>query len=206
MYTIGICFIVLLIIVYFITPTTFTEQFFQVTSKKEEPKKTIQKLTIGQPVNLPEAVYSIKNFQNVDLTSSAFTPVQCNNFEIGTMKPSHQKDWLIKPVTPGVYQLFKPKLNECLYAGIDNQLKSYFWNEANCGKRQNICGLEVLNNMNELDDQSMPTYWKIVLTMNNSGVLLQSMDSKKYVCQVGPEVSLKTEPDLSCVFKINKSV
>ena len=199
----AIGIVVLFVVMY--TLSLYKESYFQTeksASDKQQRKGVLKAITLGQPVRMNEGVYSIVNFENVDLTSSAFTPVQCNNFEIGIRKPSAQKDWLLKPIdNQGVYQLFKPNQNECLYAGIDNQLKSYFWDEVNCGKRKNICGLEGLNQMGELDERSLPTYFKLLHTVDKKGVLLQNMDSKQFVCMQGPNVSMKQTPDLSCVFK-----
>jgi hypothetical protein len=182
------------------------ESYFQTTTTSTNETKTkpiLKAITLGQPVIMNEGTYWIKNYENVDLTSSAFTPVQCNNFDIGIRKPSMERDWTIKPIdNQGVYQLFKPNQNECLYAGLDNKLKSYFWSDVNCGKRKNICGLDTVNQMGELDERSLPTYFKMLYTVDKQGVLLQNMESNKFVCMQGPDVSMKERPDLSCVFKL----
>jgi len=211
---IVLCFVLL----YTCTCTDVMERFQTSKDKKQDVQKNgskpqpqqgtmpVNRITLGMPAKFNDGVYAIYNYENTSLTSSAFTPIQCNNFEIGVSKPSPQKDWLLKMIDEkqAVYQLFKPTQNECLYAGIDNQLKSYFWNEANCGKRKNICGLEELNSFGELDEQSMPTYFKLVYNTDKTGVLIQSMDSKRYVSLSKDQVTMKDTPDLSCIFRIQR--
>ncbi len=156
--------------------------------------------------NFGDGIYAIKNYQSIDLTSAAFTPVQCNNFVIGTSRPSTETNWRIKNIVgqPGVIQLVKPQGNECLFAGLDNQLKSYFWSDASCPKRTNLCGLDTSDYRGDLDPQSMPTYFRI-LNSSTGGYLIQSLETNKFICLQNNQVSMQVNPNSTCVFSINRA-
>jgi hypothetical protein len=153
---------------------------------------------------IAEGNYIVETKSGKRLMSTAVTPVLCDNFLIANSSslPKKQEDgWKLKQVTKGVYMFFKPTLEECLYVGNNNELRSMA--PINCPK-QNLCGLEKLNYKGELDNQNdYRSYFRLTKADNN-GVYIISNNNNMYVCINETGVGMVNKPSENCVFYFNK--
>jgi hypothetical protein len=150
--------------------------------------------------DIPEGNYMIQTLNGRKLMSTAVTPILCDDFTFGNsaLLPSRKEDgWKLKKVTKGVYMFFKPTIEECLYVGNGNELKSFA--PIGCPKK-NLCGLENLNYQGELDNQNdFRTYFRIVNTDN--GFYIISNHNNKYICINESGIGLIDTPTENCIFK-----
>jgi hypothetical protein len=153
--------------------------------------------------DIPEGNYMIQTLNDRKLMSTAVTPILCDDFTFGNsaLLPSRKEDgWKLKKVTKGVYMFFKPTIEECLYVGNGNELKSFA--PIGCPKK-NLCGLENLNYQGELDNQNdFRTYFRIVNTDN--GFYIISNHNNKYICINESGIGLIDTPTENCIFKFDK--
>jgi hypothetical protein len=153
--------------------------------------------------DIPEGNYMIQTLNGRKLMSTAVTPILCDDFTFGNsaLLPSRKEDgWKLKKVTKGVYMFFKPTIEECLYVGNGNELKSFA--PIGCPKK-NLCGLENLNYQGELDNQNdFRTYFRIVNTDN--GFYIISNHNNKYICINESGIGLIDTPTENCIFKFDK--
>jgi len=153
--------------------------------------------------DIPEGNSMIQTLNGRKLMSTAVTPILCDDFTFGNsaLLPSRKEDgWKLKKVTKGVYMFFKPTIEECLYVGNGNELKSFA--PIGCPKK-NLCGLENLNYQGELDNQNdFRTYFRIVNTDN--GFYIISNHNNKYICINESGIGLIDTPTENCIFKFDK--
>jgi len=160
----------------------------------------------GKPI-----IYSVVNSQGLELVSSAFTPVMCNNWIITNQsKFLHplQKGWVLQEVqgAQGVYIFNKPQMNECLYTHYTmnqpDEVRSLV-KEGSCVKTS-LCGDTSLNYQGELDESSLRTYFRVIKSDIGSGNNIVSVKNNEYLCIDGGKVSFKKSPDATCVFNFNR--
>lgn len=147
-------------------------------------------------------LYSIKNKDNKDLVSSAFTPVMCNTVLIhnpNQLIPPQEKGWNLKMISKGIYVFEKPSQKECLYASQDS-LKSYATENCN---HKSLCGLETLDFQNSIDENSLRTYFRII-KLNTGKYYIISVKTNKYVCINKNGVDMLTTPNEYCEFSFDK--
>jgi hypothetical protein len=192
-----ILYIILAIVIYFLFVKG--KEYFQLSDLV-----TIQTTENGKPI-----VYNVTNSQGLELVSSAFTPVMCNNWIITNQsKFLHplQKGWVLQEVqgAPGVYIFNKPQMNECLYTHYTmnkpDEVRSYL-KEGSCIKTS-LCGDTSLNYQGELDENSLRTYFRLVKAPQGNYII--SVKNNEYLCIDAGKVSFKSSPDASCQFTFNK--
>ena len=156
-----------------------------------------------QPVisELPTGNYIIKSKDgDILLNSTAFTPVQCNNFLFNpSMTPSKEEGWKLHLVSKGIYIFKKPNNKECLYAGLADKLKSYQL-EPSCSKKKNVCGLESLNYEKKLDPESKRTYFEV--WKYPEGFAIRNVENQKFICLNKNNVSFVDTISAQCLFTI----
>ena len=154
------------------------------------------------PAELTNGNYIIQNKDGVLLASIAFTPVQCNNFLIN-YKPNPSKDdsWNLHQVSKGIYMLKKPGGDECLYASIGNTLKSYLLTPGCQSKK--VCGLESLDEKDQLDEESKRTYFEI-WNYAGKGYVIKSVETGKYICVEQGKATFSNNPTDNCLFNIKQ--
>jgi hypothetical protein len=154
------------------------------------------------PAELTNGNYVIQNKDGIVLASIAFTPVQCNNFLIN-YKPNPSKDdsWNLHQVSKGIYMLKKPGGDECLYASIGNTLKSYFLTPGCQSKK--VCGLESLDEKDQLDEESKRTYFEI-WNYEEKGYVIKSVETGKYICVEKGKATFSSNPTDNCLFNIKQ--
>ena len=145
---------------------------------------------------LTSGLYSITNNGTV-FASTAFTPVQCDDWTFQKARPSPETSWVVKKVTDGVFMLQKPGGKECLYSHIDGSLKSYLL--ADCD-RKNLCGAETLDSYGELDRYSIRSYFKLINAPTAGKYIMQSMQNNQYVCMEGGKPYFSTQVTDKCYF------
>ena len=151
------------------------------------------------PANIANGLYLITNNGKI-FTSTAFTTVECNNFQFQKPAPSMEDSWVVKVVAPGVAMLQKPNEKECLFTAQDGLLKSYLVSDCD---RKNLCGDDELDAGGELDRYSIRSYFKLV-NGPDGNIIIQSMQNNKYVCLDNGVAGFKTQPDESCYFNFQK--
>jgi hypothetical protein len=142
---------------------------------------------------VPKDGFYMINFKNgLPLNASAFTTVGCQEFSLGKPVPREQKGWILQKVvgSEGVYLIKKATADECLHAGLDNQLMTYFYPGCN---RKSLCGEPETNYKNELDPYSTRSYWRIFITSDNS-VVIQNVETKGFISFVNNRVKLVKSP------------
>jgi hypothetical protein len=147
--------------------------------------------------------YIVSNKNGKKLISSALTPVMCDDlvFANSSALPSRPQDgWKLKRIAKGTYMFMKPMGNECLYAADNDQIRSYV--QVNCPKK-NLCGLDVLNNKGELDNQNdYRTYFRVV--DGSGGSYIISNHNNKYVCIDKSGIKFVSSPSSNCLFNFQK--
>jgi hypothetical protein len=146
---------------------------------------------------IPDGTYFIKSGSN-HLASSIIDTVQCHDFMIGQTLPSQQTAWQLQRVANGVYILFKPGKQECLYSSPANQLRSFFF--PTC-QGSNVCGMETPDWRGELDPDSLRTYF-MILQNPDGKFYLKNMKNDKYVNMTSSKIFLSNKPQQSSLFEI----
>jgi len=152
---------------------------------------------VGMAAQLPDGLYFIKSGNN-HLTSNIIDTVQCHDFLIGKTAPSQDTAWQIQRVASGVYILFKPGKQECMYSSPANELRSFFFPSCT-GK--NLCGLEQPDFRGELDPDSLSTYF-MILQNPDGKFYLKNMKNNKYVNMTSTKLFLSNSPKQSSLFEI----
>jgi hypothetical protein len=203
--TLAIAFIIYKIVKTVSNKAT-TDEFYvlpldtQINKDKDESFR--YQSSTPTPAELTNGNYVIQNKDGIVLASIAFTPVQCNNFLIN-YKPNPSKDdsWNLHQVSKGIYMLKKPGGDECLYASIGNTLKSYFLTPGCQSKK--ACGLESLDEKDQLDEESKRTYFEI-WNYEGKGYVIKSVETGKYICVEKGKATFSSNPTDNCLFNIKQ--
>ena len=165
----------------------------QVTKEHFDPLQNI--------VNLPTGIYTMANrFGVVNSESFHSTPLVTTNLltHQGSSSPFSNK-WAFKRVTDGVYLIRKPRANlqgaECLYSSTDHSVRGYIVSDPN------ICGMDTLNDQNQLDPYSIRLYFKLS-NADDGTVVIQSLQNNMYLTFNGTELSLSPVLNESGYFMI----
>ena len=165
----------------------------QVTKEHFDPLQNI--------VDLPTGIYTLANsFGIVRSDSFHSTPVVTTNLMThqGSSSPFSNK-WAFKRVTDGVYLIRKPRANlegaECLYSSTDHTVRGYVVSDPN------ICGMDTLNDKNQLDPYSIRLYFKLS-NAEDGTVVIQSLQNNMYLTFDGTQLSLSPVLNESGYFMI----
>jgi len=160
---------------------------------------------LGAPAELADGVYEIKNIYGNDLHTDLVDTVQCKSFMIGKPVRASQKGWKVKRVSSGVYILFKPNEEECLYVNSDsNQLRSYLLSsDAGC-QSKSLCGMQQPDEKGQLDKSSLQTYF-MILQHPNGKYYVKNMKNDKFVMMSDRAIKLVTNPTEECLFTITRT-
>ena len=175
-------------------------------------KKKHETFSLSELVSLDNGLYSIVNYNGVELISSAFTPVSCNNNLLQKDKQylhPIQKGWQLKNISKGIYIFEKPNTVECMYThstmNQNDSIRSYI--SSNCNKRQ-LCGTDNIIEK-QLDDENIRTYFRIIKSSINDYYYIISLKNNKYVCMdSNNNVTFSTSADKSntnCLFKFTET-
>ena len=152
-------------------------------------------------VNLPTGIYTLANdFGIVSSDSFHSTPLVTTNLltQQGSSSPFSNK-WAFKHVTDGVYLIRKPRANlqgaECLYSSTDHTVRGYIVSDPD------ICGMDTLNDKNQLDPYSIRLYFKLS-NAEDGTVVIQSLQNNMYLTFDGTQLSLSPILDESGYFII----
>ena len=152
-------------------------------------------------VDLPTGIYTLANsFGIVRSDSFHSTPVVTTNLMThqGSSSPFSNK-WAFKRVTDGVYLIRKPRANlegaECLYSSTDHTVRGYVVSDPN------ICGMDTLNDKNQLDPYSIRLYFKLS-NAEDGTVVIQSLQNNMYLTFDGTQLSLSPVLNESGYFMI----
>ena len=152
-------------------------------------------------VNLPTGIYTLANdFGIVSSDSFHSTPLATTNLltQQGSSSPFSNK-WAFKRVTDGVYLIRKPRANlqgaECLYSSTDHTVRGYIVSDPD------ICGMDTLNDKNQLDPYSIRLYFKLS-NAEDGTVVIQSLQNNMYLTFDGTQLSLSPILDESGYFII----
>lgn len=203
--TLAIAFIIYKI-VKFVSKNATTDEFYvldlDTQINKDKGEFFRYQSSSPSPAELVNGNYIIQNKDDVLLASIAFTPVQCNNFLIN-YKPNPSKDdsWNLHQVSKGIYMLKKPGGDECLYASIGNTLKSYLLTPGCQSKK--VCGLESLDEKDQLDEESKRTYFEI-WNYEGKGYVIKSVETGKYICVEKGKATFSSNPTDNCLFNIKQ--
>jgi hypothetical protein len=140
-------------------------------------------------VDIPTGIYTLSNrFGIVNSDSFYSSPIATTN--VITHKESSDSfstNWAFKRVTDGVYLIRKPLDNvqgaECLYSSTDHTIRGYVVSD------ENICGMETLNNQNQLDPYSIRLYFKLSNTKDGT-IVIQSLQNNMFLTFDGHQLSL----------------
>ena len=159
-------------------------------------------------VNLPTGIYTLATrFGTVSSDSFHSTPLVTTNLltqqgsEFISAKPSSpfSNKWAFKRVTDGVYLIRKPRANlqgaECLYSSTDHTVRGYIVSDPD------ICGMDTLNDKNQLDPYSIRLYFKLS-NAEDGTVVIQSLQNNMYLTFDGTQLSLSPILDESGYFII----
>ncbi len=156
---------------------------------------------ISNAINLPTGIYTLSNlFGVVPSDSFSSLPLVTTNLltHSGSGSPFSNK-WAFKRVTDGVYLIRKPRADlqgaECLYSSTDQTIRGYIVSD------QAICGMETLNDKNQLDPYSIRLYFKITEAEEGT-VVIQSLQNNLYMSFDGKDLSLSPVLDQKCYFMI----
>ena len=140
-------------------------------------------------VNLPTGIYTLATrFGTVSSDSFHSTPLVTTNLltQQGSSSPFSNK-WAFKRVTDGVYLIRKPRANlqgaECLYSSTDHTVRGYIVSDPD------ICGMDTLNDKNQLDPYSIRLYFKLS-NAEDGTVVIQSLQNNMYLTFDGTQLSL----------------
>lgn len=166
---------------------------------RDEEFKMINPL--GQIVDIPTGIYTLQNSFGTIHSESIFgiPQLDTSNVTQPDSSSSFAKKWAIKQVIPGIYLIRKPRANlqgaECLYTGNDNMVRGYIVSDPK------VCGMETLNEKNELDPYSIRLYFKIIQA-EEGRVVIQSLQNNHYLSYDGKKLSLRLSPDDTSYFEI----
>jgi hypothetical protein len=152
-------------------------------------------------IDLPTGIYTLANeFGTVSSDSFHSTPLVTSNLltQQGSSSPFSNK-WAFKRVTDGVYLIRKPRANlqgaECLYSSTDHTVRGYIVSDPD------ICGMDTLNDKNQLDPYSIRLYFKLS-DAEDGTVVIQSLQNNMYLTFDGTQLSLSPILDESGYFII----
>ena len=151
--------------------------------------------------NFPSGIYSLENkYGNVSSESIAAIPqLTTNNVTHSNGSSPFSDKWAFKRVTDGVYLIRKPRADlqgaECLYSSTDHSIRGYIVSDPK------VCGMETLNEKNELDPYSIRLYFKIIRAEDEK-VVIQSLQNNMYLSYNGSKLGLRSSVDDSCYFNI----
>jgi hypothetical protein len=166
--------------------------YFSFGTKKESFSQILRQIAPK------DGFYMINFTSGGQLNAAAVTTVGCKEFSLGNRLPRDQKGWILQKVagSEGVYLIKKATADECLHAGLDNQLMTYYYPGCN---RSNLCGETETNYKNELDPYSTRSYWRFFLTNNNS-VVIQNVETKGFISLINNRPRLtKTSSEMSAL-------
>jgi hypothetical protein len=156
-------------------------------------------------INIPTGIYSLSNaFGPIPTDSFSSTPIITNNLLTQSASSSpFSNQWAFKRVTDGVYLIRKPRANlqgaECLYSSTDYTVRGYIVTDPS------ICGMETLNDQNQLDPDSIRLYFKISKSIEDSNaVIIQSLQNNMYLSFDGRQLTLQPRLDKRGYFYIRK--
>ncbi len=153
----------------------------------------------------PKDGFYLINFSNgKPMNAVAFTTVGCKEFSLGSRVPRDQAGWILQQVvgSQGVFLIKKATADECLHAGLDGQLMTYYYPGCN---RKSLCGESETNYKNELDPYSTRSYWKIFSTDSGS-IMIQNVETKEFISIINNSVRLSKNPKLADNLTIKKAL
>ena len=172
--------------------------YFTIGTKKESFNQSLQQIVPK------DGFYFINFVSGIPLNAAGVTTVGCKEFVLGNRIPREQKGWILQKVvgSDAVYLIKKATADECLHAGLDNQLMTYYYPGCN---RKNLCGETETNYKNEIDPYSTRSYWRFYLT-NNGSVVIQNVETKAFITIANNRIKLSKNINSNSALKLTNAM